>query len=65
MTISMIDSATGMRTMLDSPPGQWQEAARKLWEPMAGMYFFIPGGLDMAAVHSQNFGFGPDASLSK
>lgn len=62
MTISMIDSATGMRTMLDSPPGQWQEAARKLWEPMAGMYFFIPGGLDMATVHSQNFGFGPDAS---
>lgn len=58
----MIDSATGMRTMLDSPPGQWQEAARKLWEPMAGMYFFIPDGLDMAAVHSQNFGFGPDAS---
>ena len=58
----MINSATGMRTMLDSPPGQWQDAARKLWEPMAGMYFFIPGDLDMAAVHSQNFGFDPDSS---
>lgn len=62
MTVSMINSATGMRTMLDSPPGQWQDAARKLWEPMAGMYFFIPGDLDMAAVHSQNFGFDPDSS---
>ena len=26
------------------------------------MYFFIPGDLDMAAVHSQNFGFDPDSS---
>lgn len=37
----------------------WQAAARRLWEPMAGMYFFIPGGPDLVAVHTQNFGFGP------
>lgn len=57
----MIDSATGMRAMLDSTPEQWAEAARRLWEPMAGMYFFIPDGPDMAAVHAQGFGFGQNA----
>ena len=61
MTITMLDSAAGMRAMLHSSPGQWPEAARRLWEPMAGMYFFIPGGPDMAAVHGQNFGFGSGA----
>lgn len=40
---------------------RWQDAARRLWEPMAGMYFFIPGGPDLAAVHAQSFGFGPAA----
>lgn len=53
----MIDSAAEMRTMLKCSADRWQEATRRLWEPMAGMYFFIPGGSDMAAVHSQNFGF--------
>ncbi|WP_151952334.1 DUF2268 domain-containing protein [Brevibacterium sp. Marseille-P9724] len=61
MTISMIDSAAKMRAMLDCPPERWQEAARRLWEPMSGMYFFNPGELDLAAVHRQNFGFGPEA----
>ncbi|GAA3659293.1 DUF2268 domain-containing protein [Microbacterium marinilacus] len=28
---------------------------------MAGMYHFIPGGLDLAAVHAQSFGFPLDA----
>lgn len=48
--------------MVSSSPEDWQDAARRLWQPMAGMYFFIPGGPDLAAVHTQNFGFGPDAA---
>lgn len=48
--------------MVSSSPEDWQNAARRLWQPMAGMYFFIPGGPDLAAVHTQNFGFGPDAA---
>lgn len=46
--------------MLNSAPDQWQETTRQLWAPMAGMYFFIPGELDLSAVHIQNFGFGPN-----
>lgn len=62
MTVTMIDSAARMRAMVSSPPEDWQNAARRLWQPMAGMYFFIPGGPDLAEVHAQNFGFGPDAA---
>lgn len=65
MTVTMIDSAAGMRAMVSSSPEQWKDVARRLWEPMAGMYFFIPGGPDLAAVHSQNFGFGPSAAADK
>lgn len=42
MTVTMIDSAARMRAMVSSPPEDWQNAARRLWQPMAGMYFFIP-----------------------
>ncbi|MDN3226645.1 hypothetical protein QWJ06_07940, partial [Kocuria rhizophila] len=62
MTVTMIDSPARMRAMVSSSPEDWQDAARRLWQPMAGMYFFIPGGPDLAAVHTQNFGFGPDAA---
>ncbi|WIM71879.1 hypothetical protein QP028_10110 [Corynebacterium suedekumii] len=62
MTVTMIDSAARMRAMVSSPPEDWQDAARRLWQPMAGMYFFIPGGPDLAEVHAQNFGFGPDTA---
>lgn len=53
----MIDSAVGMRTIVESSPEEWSEAVRRLWEPMKGMYYFIPERLDMATVHLQNFGF--------
>ncbi len=61
MTVTMIDSASAMRQMLDASPEQWPEKSRHMWEPMAGMYFFIPSGPDLVAVHGQNFGFGPSA----
>ena len=61
MTVSMIDSLAGMRRLAQAQPDEWDEAARALWAPMAGMYFFIPGGPDLAQVHAQNFGFGPEA----
>ena len=61
----MIDSAAAMRRMADCRKDDWDEAARSLWAPMAGMYFFIPGGPDLREVHSQNFGFGPPVSSSR
>lgn len=62
MTISMTDSLAGMRRLAQASPGEWDAAARELWAPMADMHSFIPGNLDLAQVHANNFGFGPGAS---
>ncbi|MFJ3582796.1 DUF2268 domain-containing protein [Streptomyces sp. NPDC090127] len=57
MTISVIDSASSMARVLDAPPGERVDLVRQMWAPMAGMYHFAPGGVDMATMHRQNFGF--------
>jgi len=57
MTISLIDSASAMARVLDAAPDMRADLVRDMWAPMAGMYHFIPAGLDMASVHRQNFGF--------
>jgi len=57
MTISLIDSASAMARVLDATPDMRADLVREMWAPMAGMYHFIPDGLDMASVHRQNFGF--------
>ncbi|MBP2413498.1 uncharacterized protein YjaZ [Arthrobacter stackebrandtii] len=57
MTISVIDSASRMRRLLAATPDDRAELVREMWFPLAGMYHFIPGGVDMATVHQQNFGF--------
>lgn len=62
MNISMIDSDAQMRRVLNAPQSQRADAIRMLWEPMGGMFQFVPGGLDMVRVHEQNFGFPIDDS---
>ena len=57
MTISVIDSASSMRRVLAATPDDRADLVREMWSPLAGMYHFIPGGVDMATVHRQNFGF--------
>lgn len=57
MTISMIDSASAMARVLDAAPDMRADLVREMWAPMAGMYHFVPDGLDMTSVHRQNFGF--------
>lgn len=65
MTITVIDSAAGMRKVLGASPEARPGLLRELWAPMAGMYHFIPGGVDMATVHRQNFGFPTDAATDQ
>jgi len=66
MTISLIDSASATARVLDAAPHLRADSVREMWAPMAGMYHFVPDGLDMASVHRQNFGFdwdGPSDEL--
>ncbi|QPK83095.1 peptidase [Corynebacterium qintianiae] len=65
MTISMIDSASGMSRVLTADTKARDDLIREMWAPMAGMYHFIPGGVDMATVHQQNFGFRPDSAIEQ
>ncbi|MEU0137421.1 DUF2268 domain-containing putative Zn-dependent protease [Streptomyces sp. NPDC006296] len=65
MTVSMIDSASGMSRALTADATDRDDLIRDMWAPMAGMYHFIPGGVDMAAVHRQNFGFRPDSAIEQ
>jgi uncharacterized protein YjaZ len=62
MSISLVDSASAMARVLDATPDTRADLVRTMWAPMAGMYHFIPDGLDMASVHRQNFGFDWDNS---
>lgn len=57
MTISVIDSAAAMSEVLKAASDARPDLVREMWSPLAGMYHFVPGGVDMAAVHRQNFGF--------
>ena len=61
MTITVVDSATGMQQILAADASERDDLIRELWAPMAGMYHFIPGGIDLAAVHARSFGFRPEA----
>ena len=57
MTFSVIDSAAAMSEVLKAASDARTDLVREMWSPLAGMYHFVPGGVDMAAVHRQNFGF--------
>lgn len=57
MTISVIDSGSSMRRIITATPDERADLVREMWSPLAGMYHFVPGGVDMATVHCQNFGF--------
>jgi uncharacterized protein YjaZ len=57
MEITVLDSAAAMRRILDAPPAARTDLVRAMWEPMAGMYRFVPGALDLAEVHRRSFGF--------
>ncbi|QDQ97343.1 hypothetical protein [Tomitella fengzijianii] len=63
MSISILDSAADMNRVLTSDADDRVDLIRDMGAPMAGMYQFIPGGVDMAGEHRQNFGFRPDSAM--
>lgn len=57
MTVTLIDTASATARILDADPSERTDLVREMWAPMAGMYRFVPGGLDLADAHRQSFGF--------
>lgn len=48
MTITVLDSVRLMTEILDAPAADRADLIRAMWQPLAPMYRFIPGGLDLA-----------------
>lgn len=63
MTITVLDTATGMQSVLDAPEADRPEVLRRVLAPAAGMYRYFPGDVDLVAMHAMSFGFPLDRSL--
>ncbi len=60
MTIDVIDSCTAMRRILAAPLAERPSLLRTLMEPVAGMFRYFPGEVDLVAMHHAGSGFRVD-----
>lgn len=60
MTIDVIDSYTAMRTILTSPLHERPALVEQLLTPVAGMFRYFPGEVDLVAMHHAGSGFRAD-----
>lgn len=57
MPTTVLDTDTGLSQVLAAPPREREARLRSLLEPMAGMYRYFPGDVDLVQVHRAGFGF--------
>ncbi|MGW0518668.1 DUF2268 domain-containing protein [Crossiella sp. NPDC003009] len=57
MTITVLDTHTAMTGILRAPVADRPELLRAMLEPMAGMYRYFPGEVDLVAMHLAAAGF--------
>jgi uncharacterized protein YjaZ len=57
MTITMLNTAAGMASVLDAAEEDRAETLRAVLAPMAGMYRYFPGEVDLVQMHAMSFGF--------
>lgn len=63
MTITVLDTATGMDAVLHAAPGERAEVLRAMLAPMEGMFRYFPGDVDLVAMHAMGFGFPVDREV--
>lgn len=63
MTITVLDTATGMDAALHAAPGERAEVLRAMLAPMEGMFRYFPGDVDLVAMHAMSFGFPVDREV--
>lgn len=61
MTVTLLDSDAAMRRILSSPLAERDAAAHDMLDPMAGMYRYFPGAVDVVEMHHLGSGFRIDA----
>ncbi|MEV7008124.1 DUF2268 domain-containing putative Zn-dependent protease [Streptosporangium sp. NPDC051022] len=57
MTITVLDTYSAMRRILLAPAADRADLLRSMLEPVAGMYRYFPGEVDLVAMHRQSSGF--------
>ncbi|RKT37179.1 uncharacterized protein YjaZ [Microbacterium sp. AG1240] len=60
MTITVLDTARGIASVLDASPSQRAEVLRGVLTPMEGMFRYFPGEVDLVALHAMSSGFPVD-----
>lgn len=57
MKITVLDTYTAMRDILRAPAGERAALLEEMWRPVAGMYRYFPGPVDLVAMHAASSGF--------
>jgi len=57
VTITVLDTYSAIREVLRSPLGERPAQLRAMLEPVAGMYRYFPGEVDLLAMHRMGSGF--------
>ena len=57
MAITVLDTYAGMTSVLRSDEADRTDLLRTMLEPVAGMYRYFPGEVDLAEMHRMSFGF--------
>ncbi|WGW12298.1 DUF2268 domain-containing putative Zn-dependent protease [Saxibacter everestensis] len=65
MTITVLDTATGMSSVLSADDARRREALSDVLAPMEGMFRYFPGEVDLVAMHAMSFGFPLDRQLDE
>jgi uncharacterized protein YjaZ len=65
MTIRILDTASGMRSVLNSPEAERAARLRSMLEPVADMYRYFPGEVDLLTMHTMGSGFPIDRSRER
>ena len=57
MTITVLDTFTGIDTVLRAPAAERSDLLTVMLTPMVGMYRYFPGEVDLETMHRMSFGF--------
>jgi uncharacterized protein YjaZ len=60
MTITVLETDTAMRAILTAPLADRPAMLERMLEPVAGMYRYVPGEIDLVALHHGGSGFRVD-----
>lgn len=65
MTITTLDTSTGMEAALTAPINDRADLLRHMLAPMEGMFRYFPGDVDLASMHALSFGFPLDRRVEE